>query len=399
MGKKLTIEEVRKRTKIKYPSTIILSTEYTGARGKLKCYCTIHDHEWETTSESLNAGHGCAKCAGDRIGDKTRRNMNDIRSEIEVINPLIRILDEVYKSAHTKMRCECLVDGYIFEAPYSTLKKGHGCPKCSNSVSPTINEMKEELFIISPTILILSEAHTHSLDRVDCECSVCKNQWDSLWGNLRKGYGCPECANKKVGDALRYTLEEVVEKLSKITKTIKILSDEYLGANIKMECECLVCKNIWMAPWSTLSVGSGCPECAHEKGRGDTSPGWRGGITAIGIHLRNQMSQWRKDSMRACGYKCVITGERFDYVHHIFGFNMILEETFKRTGIPKHEKVSDYNEEELKTLEDICLEIHYEHELGACLTSKLHIDFHNIYNYGNNTPEQFEEFKNNYKTS
>ena len=33
--------------------------------------------------------------------------------------------------------------------------------------------------------------------------------------------------------------------------------------------------------------------------------------------------------MRACGYKCALTGKRFDDIHHLYGLNLIMNETCK----------------------------------------------------------------------
>jgi hypothetical protein len=97
--------------------------------------------------------------------------------------------------------------------------------------------------------------------------------------------------------------------------------------------------------------------------------------------------------MKACQYKCVITWKPFDQIHHLYGFGMILEETLKELKMPLYEKVSEYTQQELKSIVDKCMEIHYKHPLGACLSKGVHILFHTVYGRKNNTPEQFEEFK------
>ena len=41
----------------------------------------------------------------------------------------------------------------------------------------------------------------------------------------------------------------------------------------------------------------------------------------------------------------------------------------------------------------MCLELHYQYGLGVSLLESVHKEFHDLYGRGDNTPEQFEEFK------
>ena len=41
--------------------------------------------------------------------------------------------------------------------------------------------------------------------------------------------------------------------------------------------------------------------------------------------------------------------------------------------------------------------IHKKYPLGECIRTDLHSLFHELYGVGNNTPQQWEEFKNKYQ--
>ena len=111
-------------------------------------------------------------------------------------------------------------------------------------------------------------------------------------------------------------------------------------------------------------------------------------------YLRGNNTLWKQDSMKNCNYKCVLTGDRFDDIHHIYGFNLIFEELVNTYNIPIYDNISLYSNDELDSILSHFLEIQSKYPLGVCLTKELHNKFHYKYGYGNNTIEQWEEFKN-----
>ena len=128
---------------------------------------------------------------------------------------------------------------------------------------------------------------------------------------------------------------------------------------------------------------------------GDTCPNWHGGITELNQHLRNLITPWITDSMKQCNFKCVLSGDKNWQVHHLKGFNIIVKQTLEELNLPIKPIIGDYTQQEMINIETRCLQLHYE-LLGVCLEKSLHTLFHCNYGYGENTPEQFEEFKTRY---
>lgn len=142
------------------------------------------------------------------------------------------------------------------------------------------------------------------------------------------------------------------------------------------------------------------PECSQKHNRikfkGENNPNWQGGISQLYNYLRRSLLQWKNDSMSNCKYKCVLSNEKFHVIHHLYAFENIIQDTLLETNLELKSDISYYTQEELLLLSDKCLEIHYRHPLGVCLKENIHKLFHDLYGYGNNTPEQFEEFKRRY---
>jgi hypothetical protein len=104
--------------------------------------------------------------------------------------------------------------------------------------------------------------------------------------------------------------------------------------------------------------------------------------------------------MQASNYKCIVSGKRFDAIHHLVGFNQIVEETFlEHPEIVVRDCVQDYTTEELNYILECFFVIQDRYPLGVCLTKNVHTEFHSAYGFGNNTEAQFLEFVKNYNTT
>ena len=75
---------------------------------------------------------------------------------------------------------------------------------------------------------------------------------------------------------------------------------------------------------------------------------------------------------------------------------MIVIEAHELHDIQIHEIVSEYTQEELYKLEQYIEKWHKDTSNAVLLCKEVHKLFHVLYKYGNNTPEQYEEFKQRY---
>ena len=129
---------------------------------------------------------------------------------------------------------------------------------------------------------------------------------------------------------------------------------------------------------------------------------YKGGITPISEHLRSLpvVKEWRKNTYIRENNKCQLTGKHVHSgnsdVHHLHAFNMIVLEAHELHNIQIHEIVSEYTQEELYKLEQYIEKWHKDTSNAVLLCKEVHKLFHVLYKYGNNTPEQYEEFKQRY---
>jgi hypothetical protein len=207
---------------------------------------------------------------------------------------------------------------------------------------------------------------------------------------------------KKRSNKKKIKFEQIIKEFEDINFTLLASEQDYIHSNIPMTCICNNHPNIVQHKSRTLAKNKhGCILCENESRIGDGSYSWKGGITPLHNHLRRRIKQWKIDSIKSCNYKCIFTGNRFDVVHHLYSFDLILVELINELKVDinfRIVEINDIEESKLKEIEDKCIELHYKHGLGICLSKPIHDLFHSkeLYGRGNNTPEQFQEFQQRY---
>ena len=200
----------------------------------------------------------------------------------------------------------------------------------------------------------------------------------------------------------KYTYEIAYEEFAK--RGLILLPQEYKSCAIPLAYICPKHPNIIQYKTlnnlifgSNLITEGGCYLCFLDSQRGSGHNSWKGGSSALNPYLRDFIKEWKKESAKNCNYKCIITGKIFDDIHHLYSFNKILKEIIEESNLPIYTTISDYTEEELNLLKETNIKIHNKYPLGVCLCKEVHDLYHNLYG-DDNTPEQFEEFRERYNS-
>lgn len=114
-------------------------------------------------------------------------------------------------------------------------------------------------------------------------------------------------------------------------------------------------------------------------------------------YIRARLTPWRDSFRKAQNYTCSVTGSKSNIVvHHIRGFNLILNEALENLQFPVYDNMSDYSENQLDELFNEYMNVQEFYNQYTCINENVHKHFHNLYGYGNNTKKQWDEFIKNY---
>jgi hypothetical protein len=376
-----TIEEVR--SIFKSEGCKLISTNYKNNKQMLDYICSCGTPHQIRLNDFLN-GVRCKNCFKNTISKAKKLSYEFVKKEFEKRNCIL--LSTEYNGSNEKLKfiCECGNEG---ETTYNNFI--HADVRCSECYKRKFREkiglsyeyVKEQFE--KSGCKLLSTEYINSNTLLDYKCS-CGNISKISYDNFRAGHRCYECSGKTKWNY------EIVKNYFNENGCV-LLSKEYKTANHKLDYICS-CGNHSSIKFSMFLEGHRCKKCGIEKITGENNWNWNGGISTILQYFRQRTIDWKKDSMFNSNYKCIITGEKFDVIHHIYGFDQIIDEVFSNFNIVRREIINEYSDEEIELLTQEIIRLHAIYPLGVCLTDQMHDEFHKIYGYGKNTPEQFYEF-------
>lgn len=193
-----------------------------------------------------------------------------------------------------------------------------------------------------------------------------------------------KCSEKLKG---RIISQESRDKISAVKKEYYKTHDSWWKGKKRSSEQCKALSKRMKGKWA----GDKNPRHINPL-NGELNDRWKGGILPTYTELRSDTKDWFNESMKFCNYKCVITGEEFDNIHHTTAFKDIVDEVFRLTNIEVKQKVCDYSEDEFQCLRNKLIDLHKIYGYGACINKDIHKLFHDNYGYTKFSPYDFLDF-------
>lgn len=187
-----------------------------------------------------------------------------------------------------------------------------------------------------------------------------------------------------ITQARNYNLISYYNRAKEYTKS----DDEYIISNYKNMT------NVQIANYLDRTPSAIC--CRLQKLNLHRENKYR--YPTLSYYVRKRQRHWSEKILKENGCSCMLTNEAKNIVvHHIYSFNLLIDDTIKHLHFPIKASVDEYTKEELDLFYDTFNKIQDDKNSYVCISNKIHKLFHNIYGYGNNTPEQWSEFVYLYK--
>lgn len=209
-----------------------------------------YGHKWEASYKVVSRGNGCVYCTG-----RARKTPQDYRNLANERG--YKWLGSKVKNTQTKTLWECN-KGHRWKSIYASIQQGKGCPTCAIEVQANKRRYHASTYKllakqrgfkwIGPKVI-------NTQTRTTWECKL-GHRWETSYGNIQQGYGCPYCSGKARKTPDDYT------KLAR-DRGFKWLGPIIANVQTKTTWQCKK-GHQWKAPYDDVLQGSGCMVCAIE---------------------------------------------------------------------------------------------------------------------------------------
>jgi hypothetical protein len=304
-----------------------------------------------------------------------------------------------YRIMNDQANFECLICGYNWSTtPHSVINGGTGCNNCASKLKGIKLRLDFNYvfnYIKSKNCELISKEYNRSNDRLSIRFE-CEHIRKMTFTDFKAGKRCKPCSMKTMGIRMVTSDQKIFDILEKNNLHFISFPNGHLGNISKIEYICeeghYSIKSI-----SKVFVSPTCKKCNRIKQSknqiGRKSLTWKGGRSKLHTFLRREIGEWKKLSMKNCNYKCVITGDNFNDIHHLFSLSKIIELALIKLNLNDYNYSGNYTDNQLYSIAEEVKKIHLEYPLGVCLRKDVHKLFHLIYGKNDVCPKQFEEFK------
>lgn len=250
MPKKLTHQDYCKRVKSVLGPDYQVLGEFVNTRSRITLlHCKCGKRITKKAGRFLE-GHGCAYCA-----HSIKKNTTQFQEELDTKYPgEFQVLSEYKTSADriTVLHKKC---NKIIETQACGLLARGGCSYCYGNHKRTTQQYIEELNCKRPGEFEVLGSYVRSNKPIKVR-HKCGYVYEPQARAILNGSHCPKCAGTQ-----RYSTEEFVDKVKKITGGDYLVLDNYVDTRTKIRFKHLSCANIFMMRPNSFISGKRCPLC------------------------------------------------------------------------------------------------------------------------------------------
>ena len=170
---------------------------YNSIKSKITVKCKKHDVTWTSTAWTANSGMtGCKICKYEKIREKRKTPEALVIKKINDLENITFIdFSDNYLNAYSKVKVQCSIHDFEWEASIDNLMNGRGCPKCGNVYKYSTEERLKQIGDIPDIDFVeILEGNTHAKSKIKLRCRLDGYEWITTVEPLLNGSGCPRCS-------------------------------------------------------------------------------------------------------------------------------------------------------------------------------------------------------------
>lgn len=312
------------------------------------------------------------------------------------------LLSVEYINSKAPLKFRCNQCGKEFERSFTNVKRNakYTCARCSQDRFLKINDVQIYLNEndINNDCTLLSTSYENYYTPLLFRCNNCGKEFTRTFAQVKQtspSFKCYDCLKKQQGGYNKKSIKDVQDFINMydINNDCELLSTTYINQSTPLLFKCNCCGKEFERTFQTMKAKKAfkCFRCAHNLP--DTYQ--TNAHLALTNYFRSKLYSWKKEFLLKHP-TCDLTDVNYELdIHHLINFSTILYQASVNIGIPLD--IYPYDLNSLLVLENEFFKLHKELGQAVVLNKDIHQLFHKIYGYKNNTPEQYDEFKERYR--
>lgn len=174
-----------------------------------------------------------------------------------------------FTGAKNPITITCKKCGFTFSQIAGNHMSGHGCPACYGKKKNTMEDLKEKITKVTPTLTNIEYVEgTGLLTKFNLTCSKCTNSFQARADLLiHRKQDCPVCTKKRIAEQRALSTEEFIARSTLVHKgAYDYANSRVLLSSVPVEILCKKCNTTFLQAPHNHMRGTRCSNCYPQNG-------------------------------------------------------------------------------------------------------------------------------------